>query len=104
METPPPLVGGGWGEGSVRGWPRPTPPPNPLPQGEGENRGGKHADSHARPDTADCDHRLLSAAVVVRRQPQRTLVQVRAGRVVVPRAIPRRRSRDHQRAGGGGAR
>ena len=39
---PPPLVGGGWGEGSARrvigdlcGG---TPPPNPLPQGEGEYR------------------------------------------------------------------
>src|SRR5580658_8405928 len=35
-ETPPPLVGGGWGEGLVGGLYRPTPPPNPLPQGEGE--------------------------------------------------------------------
>src|SRR5580692_4016294 len=33
--TPPPLVGGGWGEGLVGGWHRPTPPPGPLPQGEG---------------------------------------------------------------------
>ena len=33
--TPPPLEGGGWGEGS--GGMRPTtPPPSPLPQGEGE--------------------------------------------------------------------
>jgi hypothetical protein len=31
--APPPLVGGGWGEGAV---PQETPPPNPLPQGEGE--------------------------------------------------------------------
>ena len=34
--TPPPLAGGGWGEGALpRPRPRP-PPPNPLPQGEGE--------------------------------------------------------------------
>ena len=31
---PPPLEGGGWGEGSA---PHGTPPPNPLPQGEGEH-------------------------------------------------------------------
>ena len=34
-KTPPPLVGGGWGEGSMR---HGTPPPTPLPQGEGEYR------------------------------------------------------------------
>ena len=34
--TPPPLEGGGWGEGLVGATLRPTPPPNPLPQGEGE--------------------------------------------------------------------
>jgi len=34
MDIPPPLEGGGWGEGSVRHEP---PPPNPLPQGEGES-------------------------------------------------------------------
>ena len=33
-EAPPPLAGGGWGEGAVRA--APPPPPNPLPQGEGE--------------------------------------------------------------------
>ena len=33
QNTPPPLEGGGWGEGCVRDE---TPPPNPLPQGEGE--------------------------------------------------------------------
>ena len=32
-DAPPPLEGGGWGEGFV---PHGTPPPNPLPQGEGE--------------------------------------------------------------------
>ena len=32
--SPPPLAGGGWGEGAM-GATRP-PPPNPLPQGEGE--------------------------------------------------------------------
>ncbi len=33
-QAPPPLAGGGWGEGSDGApW---TPPPNPLPQGEGE--------------------------------------------------------------------
>ena len=32
--TPPPLAGGGWGEGAFE-LARP-PPPNPLPQGEGE--------------------------------------------------------------------
>ena len=32
---PPPLAGGGWGEGACD---RPSsPPPNPLPQGEGED-------------------------------------------------------------------
>ena len=36
QKAPPPLEGGGWGEGSVGGSHRPTPPPNPLPQGEGE--------------------------------------------------------------------
>jgi Cu2+-exporting ATPase len=35
-DTPPPLEGGGWGEGLVGANLRPTPPPNPLPQGEGE--------------------------------------------------------------------
>jgi UDP-N-acetylmuramoyl-tripeptide--D-alanyl-D-alanine ligase len=41
--TPPPLVGGGWGEGAVGASPRRTPPPNlgplrgPSPQGEGES-------------------------------------------------------------------
>ena len=35
--TPPPLEGGGWGEGFRAA---PTPPPNPLPQGEGECTGG----------------------------------------------------------------
>jgi len=36
--TPPPLEGGGWGEGSVQPGTAAvrTPPPNPLPQGEGE--------------------------------------------------------------------
>ena len=34
LQAPPPLAGGGWGEGAVGG-PRPL-PPNPLPQGEGE--------------------------------------------------------------------
>jgi acyl transferase domain-containing protein/NAD(P)-dependent dehydrogenase (short-subunit alcohol dehydrogenase family)/acyl carrier protein len=34
--TPPPLVGGDWGEGAAGADLRPTPPPNPLPQGEGE--------------------------------------------------------------------
>src|SRR5580658_7361984 len=38
--TPPPLVGGGWGEGLVGGSHRPTPPPTPLPHGEG---GGAYA-------------------------------------------------------------
>jgi holliday junction DNA helicase RuvB len=33
--TPPPPVGGVWGEGAQR--PSQPPPPNPLPQGEGEN-------------------------------------------------------------------
>ena len=33
MRTPPPLAGGGWGEGATDQQ-RP-PPPNPLPQGEG---------------------------------------------------------------------
>src|SRR6185312_8787661 len=34
---PPPLAGGGWGEGANHDWPRGMPPPpNPLPQGEGE--------------------------------------------------------------------
>jgi holliday junction DNA helicase RuvB len=33
--TPPPPVGGVWGEGAQR--PPQPPPPNPLPQGEGEN-------------------------------------------------------------------
>jgi hypothetical protein len=32
--SPPPLEGGGQGEGFV---PHETPPPNPLPQGEGES-------------------------------------------------------------------
>ena len=32
---PPPLAGGGWGEGAVP-WGSCAPPPNPLPQGEGE--------------------------------------------------------------------
>ena len=40
VETPPPLEGGGWGEGCVQ--PRSAavraPPPNPLPQGEGEDK------------------------------------------------------------------
>jgi len=43
-KTPPPLAGGGWGEGAplgeppaVRGYLPPPPPPNPLPQGEGES-------------------------------------------------------------------
>jgi NitT/TauT family transport system permease protein len=37
--TPPPLEGGGWGEGCVRAPSAAacTPPPTPLPQGEGEN-------------------------------------------------------------------
>jgi MFS family permease len=35
-ESPPPLVGGVWGERSSHR-PGPTPPSNPLPQGEGEN-------------------------------------------------------------------
>ncbi len=33
--TPPPLAGGGWGEGAVP--PTGPPPPSPLPQGEGED-------------------------------------------------------------------
>ena len=36
--TPPPLAGGGWGEGTGdAGLAHAPPPPNPLPQGEGEN-------------------------------------------------------------------
>jgi hypothetical protein len=35
-KTPPPLEGGGWGEGLAGANLRSTPPPNPLPQGEGE--------------------------------------------------------------------
>ncbi|HEY3846028.1 MAG TPA: type VI secretion system-associated FHA domain protein TagH [Acetobacteraceae bacterium] len=35
-ETPPPLEGGGWGEGSIAANLRSTPSPNPLPRGEGE--------------------------------------------------------------------
>ena len=35
--TPPPLEGGGWGEGSGCTGHRPTPRPIPLPQGEGKN-------------------------------------------------------------------
>jgi len=40
-DSPPPLEGGGWGEGSVHpsSLDVRTPPPNPLPQGEGEKRG-----------------------------------------------------------------
>ena len=39
--APPPLEGGGWGEGCERPgtWVARTPPPNPLPQGEGEKLG-----------------------------------------------------------------
>src|SRR5690242_18863829 len=33
-KAPPPLAGGGWGEGTVDE--APPPPPNPLPRGEGE--------------------------------------------------------------------
>jgi microcystin degradation protein MlrC len=51
--APPPLEGGGWGEGSVH--PRTvdvrTPPPNPLPQGEGEHPHFPHALAFA--DVAD---------------------------------------------------
>ena len=44
LSSPPPLVGGGWGEGSVGGGhgpgsdPSGAPSPYPLPQGEGETR------------------------------------------------------------------
>jgi putative ABC transport system ATP-binding protein len=38
QNSPPPLAGGGWGEGATPDGPRP-PPPNPLPQGEGEASG-----------------------------------------------------------------
>src|SRR5580698_4171838 len=37
LRPPPPLEGGGWGEGLVGDSHRPTPPLGPLPQGEGED-------------------------------------------------------------------
>ena len=37
QDCPPPLAGGGWGEGAAP--PSRPPPPNPLPQGEGEASG-----------------------------------------------------------------
>ncbi len=42
--SPPPLEGGGWGEGCVQPTAAAvrTPPPNPLPQGEGEHLAGAH--------------------------------------------------------------
>ena len=49
------------------------------------------AHSHPRHDPADGDHRVLSAAAVVRPQPRRPLVQVRARQFAVSRAISRRR-------------
>ena len=63
-----------------------------------------HADSHPEPDAADRDHRVLSAAAVVRPQPERAFVQVGARRIGVPRTVPRCGRGDHQRAGGGGSR
>ena len=63
-----------------------------------------HAEDHARHDHADGDHRVVSAAVVVRCEPARPIVQGGTRRLAVSRAISRRSRRDHQRAGGGGAR
>ncbi len=52
FDTPPPLAGGGWGEGAIPigayGSARP-PPPNPLPQGEGEYQTQTQTDNRSIP-------------------------------------------------------
>ena len=56
-DAPPPLEGGGWGEGLVGANLQSTPPPDPLPQGEGER-----AAAPDRPDprtTATAPHVLI---------------------------------------------
>ena len=50
--SPPPLVGGGWGEGSMRAYPRPTPPPNPLPLSDLQLSDGATLDEAAAPGLA----------------------------------------------------
>ena len=57
------------------------------------------AHRHARHDSADHHHGLLSAAAVVRPQPRRPRVQVRARRQPVPRTVSRRGRQHHRRAG-----
>ena len=49
--SPPPLAGGGWGEGAAPRLPQP-PPPNPLPQGEGENTDASPMAADRRHDSA----------------------------------------------------
>ncbi len=51
--SPPPLAGGGWGEGAVPSWVRP-PPPAPLPQGEGEGSSRSSAPSSAPSSSHSC--------------------------------------------------
>ena len=66
--------------------------------------GYEDADHDARHDHADGDHRVVPAAVVVRCEPARAVVQGRTRRLAVPRAISRCGRRHHQRAGGGRSR
>ena len=100
--------------------PRDRPPGSPtmrMPEGgllfgrSGQQRcrsaathGDHRAHCHARYDPAHHHHRLLSATALVRPQPGRPIVQDRARRFPVPRAISRRGRQHHRRAGSGGAR
>ncbi|MBM3219055.1 MAG: hypothetical protein FJZ38_10300 [Candidatus Rokubacteria bacterium] len=58
-----------------------------------------NAAHHPRPEADDRDHGVVPPAALVRREPPRPVVQDRAGRLAVPRAVPRRGGRSHQRAG-----
>src|ERR1700733_10302256 len=62
--TPPPLEGGGWGEGSVQRTHAPTSPPDPLPQGEGEcqfSQLGAYPDAYGAAPLAFLRHREIAS-------------------------------------------
>ena len=72
QDTPPPLEGGGWGEGSRAAR---TPPPNPLPQGEREYR----SRNEMRQPEADLHLPIAASNAVPLRQPDSSCPQSNGG-------------------------